>query len=473
MLLVVFLALKNTPLAFLTSWSYERLNVLHQVSGSMTLVHVILHVSLYCSYFVQSGRPSRLLYTDEIFGMVAGLCFFGLAFSGIVVRRWWYELFYYMHFCFWAVGVVMVGLHQPDFSKKILFVTCVTGGIWGMDRLLRLARILMYSVSNEVTLQPLSNGGTRVTLKKPPLGAMSGKHCFLWIPKIRSFETHPFTIAATDPMEFVIASYDGFTSELHQYATRNPGASLKASVDGSYGTFPAVDNCDKMILVAGGSGASFTFGTALNALQKMKADDKKTIIFIWIVKQHCEFTPIQKRKWMSTNLCVCPAQLTWFARHIKTLESDDRVSVRLYVTRPPAHEVEPASPSESLMTKEFPVGRVTADPEKNDHWTSEARRSIDFEKGGAISDSDAPSSTVNGKVTATHSHIEDVPIIYRRPDVADILRATIIDETPVDRRVLVMGCGPDGLMRTVRDTSAACIRAEGPAVEVHCEQFGW
>jgi predicted ferric reductase len=294
MLLVVFLALKNTPLAFLTSWSYERLNVLHQVSGSMTLIHVILHVSLYCSNFIQSGRPSRLLYTDEIFGMVAALCFLGLAFSGIVVRRWWYELFYYMHICFWTVGVAMVGLHQPELSKKIIFVTCVTGGIWGMDRLLRLTRILMYSVSNEVTLQPLSNGGTRVTLKKPPVAAMSGKHCFLWIPKIRSFEAHPFTIAATDPMEFVIASYDGFTNELHQYATRHPGVSLKASVDGSYGTFPAVDDCDKMILVAGGSGASFTFGTALNALQKMKADDKKTIIFIWIVKQHCGFSPIHE-----------------------------------------------------------------------------------------------------------------------------------------------------------------------------------
>lgn len=289
MVFVVFLALKNTPLAFLTSWSYERLNVLHQVSGYMTLIHVILHVSLYCSYFIQAGRPSRLLYTDEIFGMVAGLCFLGLAFSGAVVRRWWYELFYYMHICFWTVGVVTVGLHQPEFGNKIILVTCVTGGIWGMDRLLRLTRILMYSVSNEVTLQPLSNGGTRVTLKKPPLGAMPGKHCFLWIPKIRFFETHPFTIAATDPMEFVIASYDGFTNELHQYATRHPGVSLKASVDGSYGTFPAVDDCDKMILVAGGSGASFTFGTALNALQKMKADDRKTIIFVWIVKQHCEF----------------------------------------------------------------------------------------------------------------------------------------------------------------------------------------
>jgi hypothetical protein len=174
---------------------------------------------------------------------------------------------------------------------------------------------------------------------------------------------------------------------------------------------------------------------------------------------------------MSANLC--PAQLTWFARHIKTLESDDRVSVRLYVTRPPALEIEPVSPSESLGKKEFPLGRVTEDPEKDDHSKSEVRRPIDFEKGGNTSDSDAPSSTVNKIVTATHSHIEDVPIIYRRPDVADIIRATIIDETPVDRRVLVMGCGPDGLMRTVRDTSAACIRTEGPAVEVHCEQFGW
>lgn len=211
-----------------------------------------------------------------------------LAFSGAVVRAWWYELFYYMHICAWVVGIVAFGLHQPEFSKKIIFITIVVACIWLLDRLIRLVRLAINGVSNEVTLHPLTNGGTRVCVKKAPLGAVSGKHCFLWIPGVRACETHPFTIAALNPLEFVIASYDGFTGDLHRAALANPGAAFKASVDGAYGTFPDVMEHDTTLLIAGGSGASFTFGTALDALKRMRPADHKRIVFVWLVKQHCE-----------------------------------------------------------------------------------------------------------------------------------------------------------------------------------------
>lgn len=59
-----------------------------------------------------------------------------------------------------------------------------------------------------------------------------------------------------------------------------------------------------------------------------------------------------------------------------------------------------------------------------------------------------------------------------KPDVSALIR-TEIEETPVENRILVLGCGPDGLMTQVRNTTAACIRSDGPGVELHCEQFGW
>lgn len=293
MVIVVILSLKNTPLAFLTSWSYERLNPLHQIAGYATLIHVILHTACYCSYFVGAGRSSRLLYPEEIYGMVAGLSFLALGVSGAVVRRWWYELFYYLHITFWMLGIIMVGLHQPEMTKNIIFATCACGGIWLLDRLLRLARLAAYSVSNEVTVHPLPNSATRIVLKKPPLRASSGKHCFLWIPKIRVSETHPFTIASSTPVELVIASYDGFTRDLHRYALKNPGTTLKASVDGAYGTFPNPQHSDKTLLVAGGSGASFAFGAALGALEAGTCEKPRPeMVFVWMVKHYCESAPM-------------------------------------------------------------------------------------------------------------------------------------------------------------------------------------
>ena len=39
----VLLSIKNTPLAFLTGYSHERLNVLHRTTGTVTITCSILH----------------------------------------------------------------------------------------------------------------------------------------------------------------------------------------------------------------------------------------------------------------------------------------------------------------------------------------------------------------------------------------------------------------------------------------------
>jgi predicted ferric reductase len=282
---LIFLALKNTPLAFLTAWSYERLNILHQIAGSMCIIFVIIHASCYASYFGFAGEISVLREESVIYGEIAGLSFVIIGFAGVVIRRWWYELFYYIHISFWIIAIVMVGLHQPDFGEKVVYLVIVTGSIWALDRLFRVARLLVYSTNNSAVLTPLPNGGTRVTLKKAPMGAISGQHCFLWIPSVRTCETHPFTIAAMDPLEFVVSSHDGFTRDLHRYAVKNPGVTVKASVEGAYGTLPDASEYERVILVAGGSGSTFTFGMALNMLKDTSAEQQqKQITFILMVK---------------------------------------------------------------------------------------------------------------------------------------------------------------------------------------------
>lgn len=69
-------------------------------------------------------------------------------------------------------------------------------------------------------------------------------------------------------------------------------------------------------------------------------------------------------------------------------------------------------------------------------------------------------------------HIHGIPISHGRPDVTDIVRKAV-DGTPVNQRVLVMCCGPDGLTTEVRNATARKISRRGPTVELHCEQFGW
>ena len=87
----------------------------------------------------------------------------------------------------------------------------------------------------------------------------------------------------------------------------------------------------------------------------------------------------------------------------------------------------------------------------------------DPEKDAIMSDSEK--STVPPTVN-------DIPLVYGRPDTASLIKEAV-QSVAKDQRVLVAACGPTGLIEVVRDTAASCIRANGPAVELHCEHFGW
>ena len=290
MVLVIFLALKNTPLAFLTAYSYERLNCLHQVAGYTMFIQMVLHAAMYTAFFKRRGLLLVIFaQRGEIAAIVCGFAFLSVVFSALVVRRLWYEVFYVAHVVSWIVAVVAVGLHQPEFGKKTLIVTLIAASIWLLDRAIRGCRVLYHSINNEATLHPLPNGGTKIVLKKAPGRTEPGKHCFVWIPAIRKFETHPFTIHKSSPVEFTVKARDGFTRDLHKYAAAHPGVVVRASVDGPYGTFPDPMDFDKIVLIAGGGGATFTFGLAVNLLEKMDEDSHRDVVFIWSVREQGEF----------------------------------------------------------------------------------------------------------------------------------------------------------------------------------------
>jgi len=290
---ITFLALKNTPLAYLTAYSYERLNPLHQVAGYTTVTYALLHGILVSVSFIQLDSKSYLLEAPQLHAMTAVSAFFVLQVFALLVKRIRYEVFYISHILMYMVIIINVGFHRPLLSTRSVMVTGFAGGLWGLDRLLRAGRILWYAYDNSAKITPLHHGGTRIVLQRSPSRAVAGTHCFLWIPKIRVFETHPFTIIRATPLslDMVVAAHDGFTNDLHSYAVKHPGAILRASIDGPYGQLPNFSKVvDKVILVAGGSGATFTFGVALDMIKWLGDSAKPTIDFIWTVKEEGNHT---------------------------------------------------------------------------------------------------------------------------------------------------------------------------------------
>jgi hypothetical protein len=87
------------------------------------------------------------------------------------------------------------------------------------------------------------------------------------------------------------------------------------------------------------------------------------------------------------------------------------------------------------------------------------------------SGADEKESGASGVEAVTHTFFEHA-VKAGRPDTASLIRDAV-ESTPRNQRVLVAACGPDELMRVVRDTTATLIVGDGPAVELHCEEFGW
>lgn len=178
--------------------------------------------------------------------------------------------------------LITVGMHRPKFSTSTLIIVVFIACLWMLDRIVRGSKLIWNFFGNSAIVTALPNNAIRMKLSRR-MNTRAGSHAFLWIPSIRAFETHPFTMLSSHPTEMVIRVYDGFTYDLYKAAQETPGRSLRCSIDGGYGQVPDFKVFEKVILVAGGSGASFTFSVALDVLNSM-SPITKAIDFIWVVR---------------------------------------------------------------------------------------------------------------------------------------------------------------------------------------------
>ncbi|KAF5978536.1 ferric-chelate reductase [Fusarium coicis] len=435
MALCVFFGLKNTPLSLLAPISHSQLNILHRIVGYTTVFLLALHALVYTMHFGLQGRLIQLLKKEDIEGMGAGVAMLVLLMG--VFRHKHYELFYASHVIGFMAVVLLTALHRPNWAKKIPTVMLIIFSMWTVDRLLRLSKLLWHLVNNSTTLYPLPYRGTRIVLKKPGMeNALPGSHCFLWVPGLRLFETHPFTIVSNDAsgLELVMKSHEGFTKTVSSFAMVHPGATLLASIEGPYGSLPDMGNYDKLILIAGGSGAAFTFGVMNRLMMQREKLAVQSIEFIWAVR-HVE-------------------QLSWFHRHLRDIaNSEYSVSVKVYVTG------ERSTPSSVHDDSDPQTSPCEAE------WGILLREdTIDYQ---TISEIDELRGSIRG---ATEDELKSSPF-FEKLDVDETIR-TAIEASISHDRVLVLSCGPKSLMDAVQDSASKSQRQRNIRIDVHCEDFG-
>ncbi|KAG7409777.1 Ferric reductase transmembrane component 3 [Fusarium oxysporum f. sp. rapae] len=309
--------------------------------------------------------------------------------------------------------------------------------MWTVDRLIRLSKLLRNLVNNSATFYLLPYRGTRIVLKKPEMAAaLPGSHCFLWIPRLRLYENHPFAIVSNDSsgLELVMKSHEGFTKAVGSFASQNHRTTLWASVDGPYGSLPDVSNYDKLILIAGGSGAAFTFGVINRIMMQREKLAMQSIEFVWAVRR--------------------VEQLSWFRRHLCNIaDSAYPISLKLYVTgeRPACCSVVDDTDSQASLCRAEREVLLRED-------------AVDYETISEMGDV----CGLNRQITGDESKWNP---LFERLDVDGTI-SKFVGGSGSHHRVLLLSCGPKSLMDAVQDSASKWQMKRNIRIDVHNEDFG-
>ncbi|KAG5356556.1 putative ferric reductase transmembrane component [Yarrowia sp. C11] len=429
--LMYILGAKKTPLSFLVGWSYDQLNIFHQVVGICCVYAAIMHAAVFAYYF----NPMYLI--TEFWSQMGIMAFVAFVLIGLTsqqkFRERYYEVFYVVHLVGMLASLVGLYFHIPVAKPFAL----AAGASVIYDRVARAAdgyrvakaylelhsgdtivvkipknqpRELLnrvkyrQSVWNPLNVGIVAANGLVHTLnlfiglvnRQTKLKWHSGQHMFITFLKCRPFESHPFTISSSyeheDTLEFIIRIRQGFTKSLKekllaQMETQNLSESDSRKISwtvilhGPYGVKP--------------------LGLFVPPSQDLAVSENSCLL--------------QKRKIVliagGSGVAFTFPLMLQLAHHKREVEFIWIVPDRSYAT-----------------------------------WVD-------------LSHPRVQNAAVLVHETRTHG----------RPDIAEMVQSRLQGSTSCD---WVCVCGPDMLLRQVRNNVAE-LRGNGQSVELFAERFGW
>ena len=300
------LAIKSpySPIQLITRLSHEELNAGHRILGRIILCLLSCHASFYLNFFVRSGfLAKRIKDRDVIVGITAISLFSILGTTALgVLRKWNYRIFYITHISLASFLLPLLYFHVHHI-RLFIFETSLVFAVHGALRFFNSRRyegrvsVIPDTDLIEVRI-PLSSGdrarkwlpGSHVYLSLPTRGSTSAAMKTL---KERLW-TNPFTIASLPGRDkellLIARTYSGNTLKLAQLAHQE-SIFTSLAIEGPYGAafhLPDLNAFDRVLIVAGGSGASFAVPLWRSMLSKQPRSR-----FVWAVRSLPEAAWIQ------------------------------------------------------------------------------------------------------------------------------------------------------------------------------------
>ncbi|KAI5117834.1 hypothetical protein M0805_003311 [Coniferiporia weirii] len=473
---IVALSGKNNIISLLTGISYEKLSILHRVAARTLLLLIWIH---FWGRWKLVFNGSDSIINGWLRSGIAGATSLTLAvlITNRKTRKHAYELFVVSHNILIFLFLLTVYFHVRNFPQFTAYAW-PPFIVWGLDRLLRLSRVIyIRRLSSQKPSGPanalveiLPTDAIRVTLRIPSSKLLSwrpGQHAFLTVPSVsRSpLEAHPFTIASLDApdggevdLKLIIRARTGFTRRLYDYTVRASSEAplsnealecrVSAYIDGPYGSPPSVNTYPNVILIAGGSGISYTLPVLLDIARQKK--DRlsvcRRVLFLWFIREQAHI------RWISDDL----------ARLAKSPSAGLDIDIRIFVTGSAPDQ--PPHASKGSPTPESDTVDEGEDSEKQDSLEGSI-------PGGTTTHPDPDLSQENAFVTVSHARRQTVGLAQLLEDEISLCANT--------GSVTVHVSGPttliDDVRRSLRKPSVSgpmTILKGGASVFLHVETFG-
>ncbi|KAK7044663.1 FAD-binding domain-containing protein [Favolaschia claudopus] len=337
---MIAFASKTNYVALLTRTSHERLQVFHRWSALLMYMTSLVHTFPFIVRDINEGMMEMNWATDRFYWTgVAALVpqTWLLAMSWGFIRNRYYEFFKKMHFI--AASIFMAALFcHVNFFLTSWHYFWATLALYGTVWVYRVVRATLTPGTAIVSVLEDRTLHIRIAVPNSFRWA-AGQHVFVrfLFGPLHWASSHPFTIAnvpavgepngaGLQQIELVLRARYGITKALEKAAAKGKTC-ISVFVDGPYGHVGLASDLrrfDRVLFLAGGSGASFTIPLLIDLERNRSSRPADaTTRFVVAVREGGAFT--------------------WLERQMKPLNDLETIGVAqsTHVTRQKVEEIDP------------------------------------------------------------------------------------------------------------------------------------
>ncbi|KAF5550894.1 ferric-chelate reductase [Fusarium napiforme] len=358
--LALLMASRNNLFATLLRIPNPVLLQYHRWIGLATVSHATAHVSFNIQHYIETKQVTTSFGNHRIqVGLMAWVALALLFLTALpIVRRRFFEIFYYTHALFFVfvVGALIHASHGPEFMLPGLL-------LWAIDRAIRFA--YNFRTVQVQSVEAFEGNVTKFKVKglrtRTP-----GQVVWLQIPKVSFLNWHPFTVASapSDPGKtatIAVRGLGGFTKGV-QYADCNGDENqhgcasldsnsmmahpLRMRLDGPYGVGSVSWGLLPVtVLVAGGIGITPGISIASHIIRQtginVGGHSASHIHLLWVVRdaQHIQWFADELTELV--NACAKP-------------DSSTSLEISIFVTGGRQREVQVNGPSHEMQVMSSP-----------------------------------------------------------------------------------------------------------------------